>query len=71
MYTSGSTGKPKGVMVPHAGLVNLSFCAQTRVYPAGPLRSGVSANYVFDVFPSGVFICIGGLGGTCVLIEDS
>eukprot|EP00966_Prymnesium_polylepis_P157158 3631818-Prymnesium_polylepis.1 len=58
-------------MVTHSGVVNLAFCARTRPYPAGPVRSGVSANYVFDVFPSGVFICIGGLGCTCVLIKES
>ena len=58
-------------MVPHAGVVNLLVGCASRQYPLGTTRYCVSSNYVFDPFVFGVSLCIGVLGGTCVLLRDS
>eukprot|EP00964_Phaeocystis_antarctica_P096118 scaffold62484_cov64-Phaeocystis_antarctica.AAC.1 len=70
IYTSGSTGKPKGVLVKHKGVVNLLHGARCRPYPQ-LVRYGLSANYSFDLFQFGLFLCLGALGGTAILLPDS
>jgi len=59
------------VMVEHGGVVNLLVGMKGRSYPAGPVRFGISINYVFDPFVCGVFGTLAALGGTCVLLQDN
>ncbi|MEZ4593225.1 MAG: amino acid adenylation domain-containing protein [Chloroflexota bacterium] len=58
IYTSGSTGQPKGVLVPHRGLINLSFYAGQHIFdmrPTDRLLQFTTINFdaaVIEIFPT-------------------
>eukprot|EP00966_Prymnesium_polylepis_P318928 7366228-Prymnesium_polylepis.1 len=58
-------------MVPHAGVVNLLHSARHRPYPSGRIRYGLSINFAFDAFQLCLFVTLGILGGTGILLADS
>ncbi|WP_432741953.1 amino acid adenylation domain-containing protein [Streptomyces sp. JH002] len=74
LYTSGSTGRPKGVMIEHRSLTNHLYGQTFRAYEeleartARPLRVGLSASVVFDVYINQLALLL--RGHTLVLPDE-
>ena len=71
VYTSDSTGKPKGVLVPHAGVVNQVQGSRDHKFLSRPSRVGVGTSYVAECFDSILYLTIGIVGGTLVLLQEA
>ncbi|MEM9009522.1 MAG: amino acid adenylation domain-containing protein, partial [Cyanobacteria bacterium P01_F01_bin.86] len=68
IYTSGSTGKPKGVLVPHQGLLNLTFWYHAKFELSACDRATQIFGIAFDPCVLEIYPCLT-IGATLYLAE--
>jgi amino acid adenylation domain-containing protein len=71
IYTSGSTGKPKGVMIPHRGLLNLTF-SQIEAFNLTPQTTTLQfASIAFDAACSEIFTTLVSGGKLVIMPKEA